>query len=258
MRSLVNIAANSLRRGNISTMAAKVVRRIRERRIASQREAVVAWCRERAESWPDFAAALDPALWDETQSVCAGIARHAQARLDRLEFRPGGAGHYPLPYFLTRRLKPAAVVETGVAAGWSSQAILTAMAANGKGHLYSSDFPYFRMKDPEQYIGYVVEDRLKDRWTLLIKGDRRNLPEITRLSGPIDLFHFDSDKSLAGRELAWNCVKGNLSPHAVVLFDDIQDNFHFRDIAASSSGRHVRVFEFEGKFAGMIAPPLTA
>jgi hypothetical protein len=35
-------------------------------------------------------------------------------------------------------------------AGFSSSAILTALKENGEGILYSSDFPYFRIKNPEK------------------------------------------------------------------------------------------------------------
>ena len=54
----------------------------------------------------------------------------------------GGGGNFILLYFLTRKFNKV-VVETGVAAGWSSLAILGAFEKNGEGKLYSSDFPYF-------------------------------------------------------------------------------------------------------------------
>jgi len=234
-------------------MVEKVLLRVTEHHRNSERDAVAAWCSAKAESWPAFAEAMNPVLWEETERVCAGIARDAQAKLDRLGVDLGGPGHYPLLYFLTRHLRPQTVVETGVSAGWSSQAILTALAKNGDGRLFSSDFPYFRLKDPERYVGCVVDDHLKDRWRLLIDGDKNNLPLIARQTESIDLFHYDSDKTFSGREFAWRCVKERLSPRAVVLFDDIQDNFHFRDLVASC-GWPYRVFAFSGKYAGMTEP----
>jgi len=250
-KTLANIAAASVKRRNFPLLVEKVVERFKERGHNAQKEAVKAWCMERAEPWPAFATALNPGLWTETETVCEAIGRAAQAKIDRLGLDLGGPGHYPLLYFLTRHVRPRAVLETGVAAGWSSQAILTALRENAAGHLYSSDFPYFRLKDPEQYVGYVVDESLKDRWTLLIDGDRNNLPEIAGKVESLDLFHYDSDKTYAGREFGWNSVKDKLSSQAFVLFDDIQDNFHFRDLAMSL-GRPFRVFTFDGKYVGLI------
>ncbi|WP_169985775.1 hypothetical protein [Microbispora sp. H10836] len=44
---------------------------------------------------------------------------------------PGGAGGIELLYLLTRLLRPALALETGVAADWSTAAMLAAMRANG-------------------------------------------------------------------------------------------------------------------------------
>jgi predicted O-methyltransferase YrrM len=251
MKTLMNIATNSLRRHNFSLMAEKVVRRVTERSRAAEQQEATAWAAGKAESWPDFAKAINPSLWDETESACRDIEKAARAKLDQLGLDLGGGGHYPLLYFLTRHRKPRTVVETGVAAGWSSQALLAALNKNGaEGHLYSSDFPYFRLKNPEQYVGYVVDDNLKGRWTLLIDGDRNNLPAIARKIAEIDLFHYDSDKSYGGRTFAWKCLKDKFTRDATIIFDDIQDNFHFRDLV-SSLQRPFHIFAFEGKYIGM-------
>ena len=66
--------------------------------------------------------------------------------LQSIPFNLGGGGALDLLYFLTRYSKPKIVLETGVVAGHSSKTILTAIGKNGEGHLYSSDFPYFRLK----------------------------------------------------------------------------------------------------------------
>jgi len=172
--------------------------------------------------------------------------------LASLPVKLGGGGDYRLLHFLVRHLRPAVVVETGVAAGFSSAAILQAMEANGSGHLWSSDFPYFRLDHPEQYIGVLVPPEERERWTLLTTGDRASLPVILAECGPIDLFHYDSDKSVEGRAFAARLVVPQMSPTGVIVFDDVQDNFHFRDFLASS-GLRGDVFEFGGKFVGMVA-----
>jgi predicted O-methyltransferase YrrM len=157
-----------------------------------------------------------------------------------------------LLYFLVRRLRPETVLETGVAAGYSTHAILTALERNQKGHLYSSEFPYFRLADPERYIGVLVPEALKHRWTLALDGDSLSIPRfLDQIRAGVDLFHYDSDKTYAGRKEAFAKVMPRLSPEAVVLVDDIQDNFHFRDLV-SRGGYESRVFGFEGKYCGLL------
>jgi len=162
----------------------------------------------------------------------------------------GGAAHYRLLYFLVRATCPAVVVETGVAAGFSTRAILSAIGANGRGHLYSSDFPYFRMNHPEKLIGYVVEDELKHNWELFLHGDSANLDLILPKAGLISLLHYDSDKSYGGRRLVMQKMSERLTPDAIIIMDDIQDNFFFRDYVLRT-GIPFRVFEFQGKFVGV-------
>jgi predicted O-methyltransferase YrrM len=248
---VANIMKNALRPGYFFTMAHKLALRasgtLRRNKPAVER----AWCERHAEVVADFARGMDPELWEEAEDFGVTFARYAADRLRELDVRLGGGGHYPLAYFLTRRYKPAVAVETGVAAGYTSAAILTALEKNAQGHLYSSGFPYFRLDDPEKYIGYLVEDRLKARWTLHVKGDRANIPSILKSVGAIDFFHYDSDKSYEGRRWALDTVAVRLSPRAVVLMDDIQDNRYFRE-HVEQSGAAFRVFGFEGKFIGAL------
>jgi predicted O-methyltransferase YrrM len=255
LQKLINIGTNSLKRQNLSVMAQKVLIRIKERSAANDSAIATQWASEQAEDIESFTTKLDDILWQETQKTCDRLAQNAQEKLDKLGMDLGGGGHYPLLYFFTRLLNPKIVVETGVAGGWSSQAILTALKENGlNGHLYSSDFPYFRYKNPEQYVGYVVDDNLKESWSLYIDGDQNNLPTITaQIKEPVDLFHYDSDKSVQGRHGAYEKMKPLLSDNAIVIFDDIQDNLHFRDFVMINKLDY-KVFGFERKYIGLTGP----
>lgn len=73
-------------------------------------------------------------------------------------------------YALVRALRPKTVVEVGVASGGTTTHLLTALAANGSGHLYSYDI--------EPLAGAKVPDHLRDRWTFIV-GDALavDLPE---------------------------------------------------------------------------------
>lgn len=106
------------------------------------------------------------------------------------------------------------------------------MDQNGIGQLFSSDFPIFRYHEPEQYVGYLVDEALKHRWQLHLKGDRDNLNHILPQLRKIDLVHYDSDKTYGGRKFFMQRVAPYLHERSVVLMDDIQDNFFFRDYVA--------------------------
>ena len=53
----------------------------------------------------------------------------------------GGSGHIHLLYDCVRLLKAKKIIETGVAYGWSSLAILKALSDSKAGTLYSVDMP---------------------------------------------------------------------------------------------------------------------
>ena len=187
-------------------------------------------------------------------AICASndLAEWGKAKLAEVNVELGGGAVSALLYYAVRKLRPDIVVETGVAAGYSSNTLLTAIRENGKGQLFSSDFPYFRLENPEQYIGIVVKPELKANWTLLTKGDENNLPEIlNRLEGrQIDLFHYDSDKSYHGRERALAIVAPALKDDSLIIFDDIVDNSHFYDWITSNNFRF-RIIRFGAKLNGV-------
>ena len=200
-----------------------------------------------------FCMSIDPNLFKETIDDTKSIEIFAKNELSKLNVTLGGGGSFGLLYFLIRKIKPMNVVETGVAAGWSSLAILRALKKNDKGFLYSSDFPYFRLKNPEQYIGYLARnEKNKENWYLDIRGDDIALPEIIKRLGKnnIDLIHYDSDKSYSGRVNAIKKLNSKISVNTIVIFDDIQDNIHFKDFVESNK-KNFNVFEYQGKYIGV-------
>lgn len=214
------------------------------------REAGVQWCGQKSESFEAFVHEVSPTLAEETWLFAASTRERATGTLDGRGVL-GGAGHYPLLYFLARLKRPRVIIETGVAAGYSSRAFLEAIESNGSGRLFSSDLPYFRMSDPESRIGTMVDERLRRNWELFLKGDRRNLPLILSKVEAIDLFHYDSDANYRERRFALDLVSPRFTPETVVVMDDVQDNLFFRDYT-TEHGAPFRVFAFEGKFTGVI------
>ncbi|HEY3725347.1 MAG TPA: class I SAM-dependent methyltransferase [Acidimicrobiia bacterium] len=246
MSTLRNVARNALRPHYLPVMARKVAARLKP----SHRDEAVEWAGAHVESLAGFAAALDPDLWAEAQAWAADFRVVAQARLDEHAVPLRGGGHYQLVHFLVRYRRPRVVLETGVAAGYTSQAILAAMDKNGEGTLYSSDFPYFRLDAPERYVGCLVDDAYKPHWHLGLNGDRANLAEFLPDIDTIDLVHYDSDKSVEGRAFVMEAIRTRLSPEAVLVMDDIDDNTFFRDWV-QQSGTEFRVFGGGRKFVGL-------
>ena len=112
--------------------------------------------------------------------------------------------------------KPLTVIETGVAAGVSTNAILSALEVNGAGNLLSLDIT--------SKVGELVDDKLKTRWKLGI------LPELARENSfakylkennGATIFLHDSDHSGAWQIKEFNNVVLHLPDIELILFDDI-------------------------------------
>lgn len=141
----------------------------------------------------------------------------------------GGPGDLELIYHLAEHIKARKIVETGVAAGWSSTAFLLSLRNREDTLLVSTDMPYTD-KDADKYVGCVVPDELRgENWRLIREPDRKGLPQALSLMPSIDMFHYDSDKTYEGRMFAYNLLWNALRPGGIMISDDIDDNFGFRD-----------------------------
>ena len=161
----------------------------------------------------------------------------------------GGASHVHLLYDCVRSIKAKKVIETGVAYGWSSLAILKGLNKND-GKLYSVDMPYPRKKN-EKYVGIVVPEYLRKNWILIRKPDRPGIIEALNKAGEqIDLCHYDSDKSWWGRHYAYHILWDSLKSRGLFISDDIQDNLYFSKFIEKKSSKFA-VVEYEGKFIGI-------
>ena len=114
------------------------------------------------------------------------------------------------------------------------------------------DFPYFRIKNPEQYIGILVPEHLKKRWSLYVDGDKKNLKKISDQINKIDIFHYDSDKSYDGRKKSFDLLRNKLL-NSWIIMDDIQDNSYFYDIL-NLINKNYYVIKYENKWIGLIQP----
>jgi predicted O-methyltransferase YrrM len=158
----------------------------------------------------------------------ADIFAHADAAVKSCPVEMGGAADLDLLYWIAEHFKARRIVETGVAHGWSSLALLLSLANRENACLVSTDMPYVN-SDSDKYAGHVVPAELRPMWHLAQGPDRDVLRKALEKVKPIDLCHYDSDKSYDGRMWAYPHLWSALRPGGCFISDDIGDNVAFRD-----------------------------
>lgn len=137
-----------------------------------------------------------------------------------------GSGVGRTVWCLTRHLKPARIVETGVARGITTRLILEALGLSRQGHLWSIDLPPMQLGWNSQ-VAAAVPARLRSAWTYVRGSSRRRLPGLLKSLGTIDLFVHDSlhteSNMLFELEHAWHALR----PGGALVMDDIFDNSAF-------------------------------
>jgi predicted O-methyltransferase YrrM len=164
--------------------------------------------------------------------------------------------HAAVLYGLVRLRKPSVVFETGIADGFSSRVILTAIAANGSGRLVSLDV--------RSGTGGLVPRELRGAWRPRLVDPAHSIAETTaalRSEAPIDLFLHDSRHTyghmLGEYRAAWPCLR----PGGLLGSDDADSTFAFLDFARAHRARivaHVgsrKVFGLIAKPTGTSGPP---
>ena len=205
------------------------------------------------ENLENFFSNIDKDLWKKSKIFQNELNNYAKNKLAKIEYDLGGGGAYNILYFLTKLTKPETIYETGVGAGFSTFAFLKAMKENDKGTLYSSDFPYFRIKNPENYIGILVPQNLKKQWKLMKEGDEANTKFYKKnINKKFDILHYDSDKTYLGRSKFFKISGKLIDTKTLIIMDDIQDNSFFYDFVIKNKLNKWKIFSFENKYVGMI------
>ena len=176
--------------------------------------------------WPCPETARFNALWAEVMERFAS----AGTTLGRGAFAgwgDGEPGFVRSVWCITRHLRPAKVVETGVARGLTSRLILEALEANGSGRLWSIDRPPPGRPELHDQIGAAVPAALRSRWSYLRGSSRRRLPALLERLGEIDLFVHDSKHS--ERNLLHELERARLAvrPGGFLAADDVDLNCGF-------------------------------
>lgn len=226
----------------------------REReRAAADKEAGRAWCEEHRAEHAELLEALG--IDAPLQTLAAAHPdwwQQAHDAVDACPVKMGGPAATDLLYHLTRHLPAKAIIETGVANGWSSLAFLAAMADNGGGRLISIDMPYAKMKN-EAYVGCAVPHHLRGgSWSLRRLPDRDALPSALAELGTLDLAHHDSDKSYAGRMFVYEQCWDRLRAGGLMMSDDVEDNLAFRDFAGRVGRKPYVFYKKPGNYSGAL------
>lgn len=192
------------------------------------------------------------------------------SRIFRSKFSFGHSGDYDVMilYILTRLIKPEVVVETGVASGRSSSAILYALSQNNKGQLYSIDLPKYYQDKPKRYQteennselagflppgvkpGWLVPEELCNRWELFLGDSREELPKLLVRLGKIDIFYHDSEHSYQNMMFEFCSIWPKLTKGGYLLSDDIKWNNAYNDFKSKneiSNSYEYRNFGIIGK-----------
>ncbi|MEQ9098759.1 MAG: class I SAM-dependent methyltransferase [Imperialibacter sp.] len=215
-----------------------------------EKEAIV-WCQENAceedAVLQKIIGQMPKKTIEKTYTEDFDAARSVEAKVP---VKMGGAAGLNLLYHIVRVFKPEYPIETGVAYGWSSLAILLAMHEYGAGDLYSVDMPYVKMGN-EDFVGLVVPKRLRNKWRLIRLADRQGIVQVISQTPHLDFVHYDSDKSYLGRKWAYQKLWKHLKRGGVFISDDIQDNIAFKEFS-EQIGYKPHIVEVAGKYVGLV------
>ena len=112
---------------------------------------------------------------DDLTEIFPRIMKEAQSKANNCPVSMGGEGATSFIYHIVKKLECKNIIETGVAYGWSSLAILLGIKENKTARLISNDMPYIKM-DNEDFVGCVIPDNLKFKWELQRQPDIKGIP----------------------------------------------------------------------------------
>ena len=233
-------------------MMALILRKFRPARDNTDpetRDIVKKWCDENLVSYEECMLKLGfKPIKEEVFSP--DHIREVNSKIDISESDFGGHGHIVLIYAVCENLKAVKAIETGVAYGWSSAAILQSISKRS-GKLISVDMPMLKQTD-YHLIGIAVGENLKSNWELLREPDRYGLNKaIKRQNYSFDLAHYDSDKSYYGRTWSQSLIWKYLKKGGVFISDDIEDSLAFKEFVESKN-LDFCVLKCDGKYVGVI------
>lgn len=188
-------------------------------------------------------------LGNEYRAVAERLRERLNARLARLSYPESwnlGDAAALLLYVAVRLTKPDTVLETGIANGYSSSVILSALNNNKKGKLVSLD------ASPD--VGSLVSEAERDRWKLTVLDSRRERQSFSKAISDlsqVDIFFHDSEHSYRWQRFELDTVRTRLRSGSLVIVDDANLSYAFIDFALA----HARIplsLVSEGRIVGAL------
>ena len=212
-----------------SQLVRKIASKLFLTKLPDTRKEAEHWCREQAITSSDAIAKITgKAMAESIQEKYKDVFAAAEAASRKCPVKMGGPGDLNILYWIAEHLQARNVVETGVAYGWSSLAILLSISKRKDSLLVSTDMPYPNLNN-DKYVGCIIPAELKPHWHIIPLADRDALPKALKKFHQIDICHYDSDKSYKGRLWAYSRLWNALRPGGCFISDDISDNLGFRD-----------------------------
>jgi len=225
------------------------------------------WCKSHAVSTAEALQQITGKRCTSLEKLFPAVLKAARDAEKNSKTRMGGPGNMGLLYYLCQQLQAKHVIETGVAYGWSSLSILLSLQKTSqeikkqemikqnlgfqnKALLISTDKPYPGMNN-QQDVGCVVPLELRQNWKLVRGSDRDMLPKILKRIPPLDLCHYDSDKTYEGRAWAYPLLWHKLRKGGWFVSDDIGDNLAFHDFC-QKVGKKPIIVKTDKNYVGLL------
>ncbi|MGQ0464242.1 MAG: class I SAM-dependent methyltransferase [Sporichthyaceae bacterium] len=152
-------------------------------------------------------------------AVLADVPKPTLRQNSSLYGTPNGSRELvALAYAYCRLRKPDTVLETGVANGFTTAAILQALAENDHGVLLSIDLPHLHPQAIES-VGSAVDPALRGRWQLHFGPAARRIPDVA--AGGVDVFVQDAAHTYLGQRAEYRAGWPLLKEGGVMISDDV-------------------------------------
>lgn len=171
---------------------------------------------------------------------------------------------YPISFGLDRNVgrflaylcfyyQPEVVIETGVANGFSSSYILSALKAAEKGRLISFDDLMLPWHTRER-IGLAIPDNLKSRHTIIVGNSIIELKKYLDITDSIDIFIHDSSHTYQNMMKEFRMVWPHIKENGFLLSDDVHLHDAFLDFAdeVKRIPLVIKKVDYEDGFFGLI------
>lgn len=189
-------------------------------------------------------------------------------------------------YSCIRYLKPSIVVETGVAAGFSSSCALMGLMDNDYGRLIPVDYPNYKsgfkkiardfkhkgivetLSYPglRHILGYFIKQNyhipkgeksgwaipgeLKKYWRLYNGLSKNILPNLISKTNSVDIFFHDSDHSEENMLFEFRLIWPFISDNNIILSDDVNINNAFKIFCGEI--KYKKALIYKGEFGAIL------